>query len=126
MEIRPGDVIWISPNESNGIASDYTHPHVVIHDDSSNKLTVCAVTSILKRAKGPGNVLLEEGEANLPRQSVVVISKVFTIDKTLLGEYIGRLTEERMSQVRAGMRFLQSMTQRREHGHLAQRWLNNL
>jgi mRNA-degrading endonuclease toxin of MazEF toxin-antitoxin module len=30
----------------------------------------------------PGNILLEPGEANLPRQSVVNISQIFTVDKT--------------------------------------------
>ena len=114
MNVRPGDLFWISPNESNGIASDHMHPHVVIHEDSLNMVVVCALTSNLKRAKEPGNILLEEGEANLPRQSVVVVSQVSTVDKTQLGEYIGTLTEQRVNQVLAGMRFLQSMTQHHE------------
>lgn len=111
MKVRQGDVFWISPDESNRIASDYTHPHVVIQENTSNMVVVCALTSNLKRAKEPGNVLLEEGEANLPRQSVVVVSQVSTIDKTQLGEYIGTLTEQRINQVLSGIRFLQRMTQ---------------
>ena len=110
MEVKQGDIFWISPNESNGIASDHAHPHVVIHDGSSNMVAVCALTSNLKRAKEPGNVLLEEGEANLPRQSVVVVSQVSTVNKTQLGEYVGTLAEQRIDQVLAGMRFLQAMT----------------
>ena len=111
MEIRQGDVFWISPNESNGIASAHAHPHVVIHVDSLSTVVVCALTSNLKRAKEPGNVLLEEGEVNLPRQSVVMVSQVSTVDKTQLGKFIGTLTEQRISQVLAGIRFLQFMTQ---------------
>lgn len=110
MEIRPGNVFWISPNETNRIASDYTHPHVVIRESISN-VVVCALTSNLKRSKEPGNVLLDKGEANLPRQSVVVVSQVSTVDKTQLGEFVGTLTEQRINQVLAGMRFLQFMTQ---------------
>jgi mRNA interferase MazF len=68
----------------------------------------------LKRAKEPGNVLLEAGEAGLPRQSVVVVSQVSTVDTTQLGEYIGTLTEPRMDQVLAGLQFLQEMTRRSE------------
>jgi mRNA interferase MazF len=113
MEIRPGNIFWISPNETNKIASDYTHPHVVIQESTSN-VVVCALTSNLKRAKEPGNVLLEEGEANLPRQSVVVVSQVSTLDKMQLGEHIGTLTEQRIDQILAGIRFLQSMTQHHE------------
>jgi mRNA interferase MazF len=111
MKTRQGDIFFISPNETNRIASDYTHPHVVVQDTTSSTVVVCALTSNLKQAKAPGNVLLDEGEANLPRQSVVVASQVSTVDKTQLGEYIGTLTEQRMNQILAGMRFLQAMTQ---------------
>jgi mRNA interferase MazF len=114
MEVRQGDIFWISPNEVNKIASDHTHPHVVIQDDTPNTFIVCALTTNLKRAKAPGNVLLEEGEANLPKQSVVVVSQVSTVDKNQLGEYIGMLNKERMNQVLAGIKFLQTMTQRYE------------
>jgi mRNA interferase MazF len=113
MEIRPGDIFWISPNETNRIGSDYTHPHVVIQESTSN-VVVCALTSNLKRAKEPGNVLLDEGEANLPRQSVVLVSQVSTLDKMQLGEHIGTLAEQRIDQILAGIRFLQSMTQHHE------------
>lgn len=113
MEIRSGDLFWISPSETNRIASDYTHPHVIIRENTSN-VVVCALTSNLKRAKEPGNVLLEEGEANLPRQSVVMVSHISTLDKTQLGEYIGTLTGQRFDQILAGMRFLQVMTQHHE------------
>jgi mRNA interferase MazF len=69
---------------------------------------VCALTSNLKQANAPGNVLLDAGEADLPQQSVVVVSKVSTVDKKQLGEYIGTLSERRVKQILAGMRFLQS------------------
>ncbi len=82
-----------------------------------DSLLVCAMTSNLKRAKEPGNLLLEEGEANLPRQSVVVVSQTTTVDETQLGPFIGRLAEPRVSQVLAGMRFLQSMIQHHEEGY---------
>lgn len=111
MNLAPGDLYWISPNETSRIGSDYTHPHVVTQCDTSNRVTVCALTSNLKRAKEPGNVLLNEGEANLSRQSVVVVSRVFTVEKTHLGEYIGMLAEQRIDQVLAGMRFLQRLIQ---------------
>jgi mRNA interferase MazF len=111
MDIRQGDIFWISPNEENKIASDHTHPHVVVQSNSPNTLLVCTLTTNLKRAKAPGNVLLEEGEANLPKQSVVVVSQVSLVDKTQLGEYIGTLSKERIHQVLAGIKFLQKMTE---------------
>jgi mRNA interferase MazF len=114
MNVLPGDLFWISPNETNQIASDHTHPHVVIECDASNVVTVCALTSNMKRAKEPGNVLLDEGEANLSRHSIVVVSQVFTVEKAHLGEHIGTLTEQRVHQVLAGMRLLQYLMQHHE------------
>src|SRR5688572_25574956 len=78
MEVRQGDVVWVSPDRSNGMASDHMHPYVVISDGSLETVVLCGLTSNLKRAKEPGHVLLEEGEANLPRQSVVVVSRMST------------------------------------------------
>lgn len=114
MIINQGDLYWVPLNEPDGVEPGYTHPHVVIQDNILNRsrintVVVCALTSNLKRAKAPGNVLLEPGEGNLPRQSVVVVSQVSTVDKTQLGEYIGSLTEQRINQILAGMQFLQIM-----------------
>jgi mRNA interferase MazF len=110
MNVNPGDIFWITPNRVNGIASDHMHPHVIVQAGPSNTVVVCTLTSNLKRAKEPGNVLLEKGEANLPRQSVIVASRVSVLDPSQLGAYIGTLTEQRIAQVRAGIRFLRFMT----------------
>ncbi|MCC6300155.1 MAG: type II toxin-antitoxin system PemK/MazF family toxin [Anaerolineales bacterium] len=107
MEITQGDIFWISPNEINKIESDYPHPHVIIQVNADNEVTICAITSSMKRAKEIGHVLLDEGEANLPKQSVIVVSKIYVIDASQLGEYIGRLTEQRINQVLAGISFLE-------------------
>jgi mRNA interferase MazF len=113
MGVNRGDVFWISPKETNKIESDYTHPHVIIQKEA-DRLTVCALTTNLKRAKEPGNVPLDEGEADMPKQSVIVVSQVSTVDKMQLGEYIGTLSEQRIQQVLACIRFLQAMTQHHE------------
>lgn len=70
-------------------------------------VVVCALTSNLKRANAPGNVLLEVGEANLSKHSVVEVAKVSSVGKTQLGDYIGSLTENRVNQILAGLRFQQ-------------------
>lgn len=114
MDVKPGDVFWITPNETNGIASDHPHPHVVVQVNAQNKVTVCALTTNLKRAKDPGNVLLDESEAGLPKQSVIVASQVSMVNATQLCKFIGSLSEQRIQQVLAGIRFLQTMTQHHE------------
>jgi mRNA interferase MazF len=115
MEINQGDVYWVSVKGPDGAEASYIHPYVVVQDNILNRsrintVVVCALTSNMKRAKAPGNVLLEAGEANLPRQSVVVASQVSVVNKSQLGEYIGLLAEQRINQILAGMQFLQAMT----------------
>ena len=73
-----------------------------------NTVIVCALSSNLKRANEPGNVLLEPGEGNLSRQSIVIVSQVSTVYKDRLGEPIGALSDARVEQILAGMRFQQA------------------
>ena len=70
-------------------------------------VVVCALTTNLRRAKEPGNVLLDAGEGNLPKQSVAVVSQIASVDKTRLGARIGALSGERVDQIVAGLRFQQ-------------------
>ena len=113
MEINQGDLYWLNSDPSKTPEGDYAHPHVVIQDDVINRsrvstVVVCALTSNLKRRTEPGNVLLDPGEANLPKQSVVVVSQVDSVEKSQLGEYIGTLSAQRVDQILAGMRFQQA------------------
>ncbi|RLD11395.1 MAG: type II toxin-antitoxin system PemK/MazF family toxin [Chloroflexota bacterium] len=111
MVINQGEVYWVELEEPVGSEPGYRHPHVVLQNNLFNQsrintVVVCALTSNLKRAEAPGNVILEEGEANLPKRSVVNISQIFTVDKTQLDEYIGTLSKARMRQILKGLRLL--------------------
>lgn len=112
MDIHQGDIYWLRAQGPDGAQADYAHPYVVLQADVLNRsrvatVVVCALTSNLNRMTEPGNVLLEAGEANLPKASVVVVSQVDAVAKTALGEYIGTLTPQRVEQIFAGMRFQQ-------------------
>ena len=110
--IDRGDLFWIAPDGSRGPPPSYAHPHVVVQDDVFNHsrittVVVCALTSNLHRASEPGNVLLDQGEGNLPAQSVVIVSQISSLEKAALGERIGSLSNERVEQILAGLRFQQ-------------------
>ena len=111
MVINQGDIYWIDLGEPSGSAPGYLHPHVVIQNNvfnlsRINTVVVCALSSNLQRAEAPGNVLLNEGEASLPKQSVVIVSQIFTVDKSDLGEYIGTLSKKRLRQILDGVRLI--------------------
>lgn len=108
MIINQGDIFWVDLGEPSGSSPGYRHSHVVIQNNVFNKsrintVVVCVITSNLKRADAPGNVLLEKGEANLPKQSVVNVSQLFTVDKRDLDEKIGTLSPKRVRQILDGV-----------------------
>lgn len=76
-------------------------------------VVVCALTSNLRRANEPGNVLLHAGEGGLPQRSVVIVSQISSVEKVCLGERIGAISEERVEQILAGLRFQQASFFRR-------------
>ncbi len=111
MVINQGDIFWVDLGEPSGSEPAYRHPHLVIQNNVFNRsrintVVVCSLTSNLQRAESPGNVLLEKGEANLPKSSVVNITQIFTVDKQDLMEKIGSLSHDRMAQVLEGIELL--------------------
>lgn len=111
MEIKQGDIFWFDAGEPRGSSPAYSRPVVVIQNNVFNRspigtILVCALTTNLRRAKAPGNVLLNETEADLPKQSVVVVSQVLTIDKLELIDKIGALSKERIGKILEGIKLL--------------------
>ncbi|MDL1962583.1 MAG: type II toxin-antitoxin system PemK/MazF family toxin [Deltaproteobacteria bacterium] len=111
MVINQGDVYWIDFDDSSGSEPAYRHPHVIIQNNLFNRsrintVVVCSLTSNLKRSKAPGNVILNKGEANLPKKSVVNISQIFTVNKSDLSEKIGTLSKQRIAQISDGVKLL--------------------
>ena len=111
MEINQGDIFWFDAGEPTGSSPGFTRPVVVIQNNAFNRswistVLVCVLTTNLRRGKAPGNVLLDENEADLPKQCVVVVSQLLTIDKSQLTDKIGTLPKERIEQILEGIKFL--------------------
>lgn len=112
MPVNQGDIFWVQLEDAAGLEARIPHPHVVIQANVLNPspirtVIVCALTSNLRKLSVPGNILLEAGEANLASQSVIEVSKTAVIDPSQLGDYIGSLSEQRINQILAGIRFVQ-------------------
>lgn len=119
--INQGDIYWIKAESTKTELGLYPHPYVVVQDDLFNhsrvhSVVVCALTTNMKQATMPGNVRLERGEGNLPKPSLVVVSKISAVAKTQLGDYVGSLDERRVHQILAGIRLLQASFFRDAHG----------
>jgi mRNA interferase MazF len=111
VNVKQGDIIWVELGTPRGSEPAYRHPCVVIQNNVFNQskintIVVCTLTSNLKRANAPGNVLLRKGEGGLKKDSVVNISQMITINKTDLVEKIGSLSPTRISEVIDGVLLL--------------------
>lgn len=107
MVIQQGDIYWINLGQPSGSEPGYIRPYVVIQNNLLNQsqirtVIVCALTTNIRRAKAIGNILLEPEEANLPEPSVVNVSQIFTVDKGLLTDKVGTLSDA-IRQIIAGL-----------------------
>jgi mRNA interferase MazF len=108
-----GELYWLGPEFARAEGVSYAHPHLVVQEDLFNHSRVrtvilCALTTNLRRASEPGNVLLDPGEGSLPKQSVVVVSQLESVEKSMLRARIGALCARRVDEVLAGLRFQQA------------------
>ena len=111
MEIKQGDIFWVDLDAPRGSAPGYTRPFLVIQNNLFNQsrintVLVCALTTNISRLSAPGNVGLSKGEANLPKQSVVVVSQLLALDKGELREKIGTVSSSRIAEIVEGIKLL--------------------
>ena len=106
--IAQGEVWWADLAEPVGSAPGYRRPVIVLQSDPLNRsqiaTVVCVVlTSNLRWAIAPGNVLLAAKHTGLDRDSVVNVSQLVTIDKRQLSERVGKVPRKQMEGVFSGI-----------------------
>ena len=89
-------------------------PVVIVQSNAFNRSrirTVIAVllTSNLRLADAPGNVLVATADSGLPKDSVANVSQVITVDKGFLSSRCGKLPSRVMKAVDEGLRLVLSL-----------------
>ena len=108
MVISQGDVCWAELPEPEGSGPGFRRPVVIVQGGALNRsrlaTAVCVpLTSNLRWADAPGNVLLTAGMTGLPRDSVANVSQVVALDRTLLEERTGRISPAKIDLLLAGL-----------------------
>jgi len=103
-----GDVWWADLPEPSGSRPGFRRPVVVVQGDALNRSRIATVvcvplTSNLKWAAAPGNVLLPSSVTGLPKESVANVSQLLTLDKTDLTERAGKLARSKLELVLSGI-----------------------
>jgi len=108
MVIAQGEVWWADLGKPIGSEPGYRRPVVIVQGNAFNRSKISTVvcvplTSNLRWADAPGNVLLDASVTGLPRDSVANVSQVVTLDKSALKERTGVLLSAKLDLVLLGI-----------------------
>jgi len=106
--VNQGDVWWANLGDPVGSGPGLRRPVVIVQGDSFNQsristIVVVPLTTNLRWADAPGNVLLRSRHTALPKDSVANVSQIVTIDRSVLRDRVGRLRKADLSLILAGI-----------------------
>ncbi len=109
-----GTVWWAQLPEPVASKPRSRRPVIIVQSNAFNRSrirTVIAVvlTSNLRLAEAPGNVMIPANDSGLPKDSVANISQIITMDQAFLTEKFGRLPPRIMKAVDDGIRLVLSL-----------------
>ena len=110
-EVQRGEIWWANLPAPVGSGPGYGRPVLIVQSNEFNSspirtIVVAAITSNLRLALARGNVFCPKGATGLPRESVINVSQLLTIDKSLLTERVGTVSSTIVQQVEAGLRLV--------------------
>ena len=106
--ISQGDIWWADLGSPGGSAPGFHRPVVVVQGDSFNRSRIATIvcvplTSNLRWAEAPGNVLLPARATRLPKDSVANVSQLLTLDRSVLEEHVVKLSPRHVETVLSGV-----------------------
>ncbi|MBA4285987.1 MAG: mRNA interferase MazF2 [Xanthomonadaceae bacterium] len=109
--MKRGEVWWADLPEPSGSGSGLRRPVLVVQANPFNDsriatVIVAVITSNLALAAAPGNVRIAKAESGLPKPSVVNVSQLLTVDKSLLGARVKALPTASMQSVELGLKLV--------------------
>ena len=108
MVISQGEVWWADIGDPTGSAPGFRRPIVVIQGDALNRSRISTVvciplTSNIKWANAPGNVLLKKEVTGLPQDSVANVSQIVALDRSQLTERVGKVAPRHLTAIGNGV-----------------------
>lgn len=105
--VRRGDIFYAELSPVVGSEQGGVRPVLIIQNDTGNRhsptVIAAAITSQINKAKLPTHIELSSGTYGLPRDSVVLLEQVRTLDKRRLREKMGRIDGNLMEKIDAAI-----------------------
>ena len=107
--MRRGEVWWAELPEPAASEPGYRRPVLIVQSDDFNRSRIRTVISVvlttnLRLAEAPGNVLVSKEDSRLPKDSVANVSQVITLDRTFLTEQVSQVSDRIVVTVENGLR----------------------
>ena len=103
MLIKRGDIFYADLSPVIGSEQGGVRPVVIIQNDVGNKysptIIIAAITSQQNKTKLPTHVSVESKDVPLPKNSVILLEQIRTIDKKRLREKIGHFDNDVISEI---------------------------
>jgi mRNA interferase MazF len=109
MVVRRGEIWWADLPDATGSGPAFRRPVVVVQSNDFNSsairtVVIVSITSNLRLAAAPGNVPLTIRQSKLKRKSVINVSQILTVDKSILTERVLSLSEDVRHRIDEGLR----------------------
>ncbi|HFE37533.1 MAG TPA: type II toxin-antitoxin system PemK/MazF family toxin [Gammaproteobacteria bacterium] len=109
--MKRGEIWWASLGDPKGSEPGFKRPVVIISSNDFNvskikTIIVAVITSNLRLSEAPGNVEISKKSTGLPRNSVINVSQIITIDKLFLTEKIGKLPSKQLQMLNDGVKLV--------------------
>lgn len=103
MVIKRGDIFYADLSPVVGSEQGGIRPVLIVQNDVGNKYSptviAAAITSQINKAKLPTHIEISAQEYGLPKDSVILLEQIRTIDKRRLREKVDHLDDELMEKV---------------------------
>lgn len=109
--VNRGEIWWVDMPEHTGSHPGYARPVVIVQSNVFNRSRIkttlaVVVSSNMRLVDAPGNVRLTPKKTGLSKDSVANVSQIITLDKTMLREKTGELSQRSMHLIDEGMRLV--------------------
>ena len=107
MAIKRGDMFYANLSPVVGSEQGGVRPVLVVQNNTGNKYSptviVAAITSKINKGKLPTHVEIDTSAYRIPKNSVILLEQIRTIDKKRLEEKIGSLDDKTMMDVNVAL-----------------------
>lgn len=108
MVVAQSDIFWASLPDPVGSGPGLRRPVIVVQGDALNAsglatVIVVPLTSNLRWSAAPGNVLLNDRQTGLPKDSVANVTQIVSVDRAIVSDHVGRVSGAKLQLILEGI-----------------------